>query len=248
LAILNKQVTDKQAAVMLIPELRKAPNVMGNFKMRILSYIIVLTLTACGQNKVKVIADIYQDGKPKTIRYFNSKADSKEVFTVQHSDGKGTATKPITFNEEGYYQNGSLEFRGHYINGKTSGLWEYFYETGIPEAKSYYDSTGKSTDTVHCWYESGNKKREIIEIDTKKNYWHNIDYYENGNKHIECYQAKDSADNFKLIGLFKEWYESGQLKFVATFKDSWTVGKWQEYELNGNLKEESDRRFSITIE
>jgi antitoxin component YwqK of YwqJK toxin-antitoxin module len=221
---------------------------MSNFKMRILTYFIVLTLTACEQSKVKVIADTYQNGKPKTVRYFKSTADSKEVFTVKYNNGEGTATKPITFVEEGYYQNGKLEFRGQYINGKTSGLWEYFYETGIPEAKSYYDSIGKQTDTVHCWYESGNKKRDIVEIDKTKNYWHNIDYYETGAKHIECYQTKDTSDNFKLNGLFREWYDNGQLKFIATLKDSWTVGKWQEYELNGKLKEESEKPFSITIE
>jgi len=197
---------------------------------------------------VKVIAETYEDGNPRTIRYFNSKAESKENFLVGVSDGKGTATKPISFDEEGFYENGKLEYKGHYINGKTSGLWEYFYETGILAARSYYDSNGKSTDTVHCWFESGNKKREIIEIDTIKNLWHNIDYFDNGNKRVECYQTKDTSDNFKLNGPFKEWYDNGQLKVVATFKDGWTVGKWKEYELNGKLKEESDKAYSITIE
>lgn len=221
---------------------------MSNFKMRTLTYFIILSLTACVQSKVKVITDTYQDGQPKTIRYFNSKKDSKEVFTVQYTNGKGTATKPITFDEEGYYQNGKLQFRGQYINGKTSGLWEYFYETGIPEAKSYYDSVGKSTESVHCWYESGSKKRDVIEIDKTKKHWRNIDYYENGAKHIECYLTKDSSDKFSLNGLFREWHDNGQLKFVATFKDSWTVGKWQEYELNGKLKEESDKPFRIMFD
>jgi antitoxin component YwqK of YwqJK toxin-antitoxin module len=58
----------------------------------------------------------------------------------------------------------------------------------------------------------------------------------------------DSLDNFKLNGVFKEWFENGQLKFVATFKEGETVGKWQEYESNGKLKEESDKTISITIQ
>jgi antitoxin component YwqK of YwqJK toxin-antitoxin module len=216
--------------------------------MKRLIYVLILTLTACGQDKVKVVVDTYPDGKSKTIRYFNSKTDSKESFTIHFSDGKGTASKRITFDEEGYYQNGKLEYKGHFLDGQTSGLWEYFYETGIPEAKSYYDRNGKTVDTVHCWYESGKKKRIVIEIDKNKNTWQNIDYFENGNKYVECYQTKDTSDNFKLNGPYKEWYDSGQLKFTATFKDGWTLGKWQVYELNGKLKEESEKPFSITIE
>jgi antitoxin component YwqK of YwqJK toxin-antitoxin module len=127
-----------------------------------------LTFTGCGQSKTKIIADTYTSGKPKTIRYFNSKADSKEVIIITHKDGKGTASKSLTFDEEGYYENCNMEFRGHYAKGQTAGLWEYFYGTGVPEAKAYYDNQGHSTDTVHCWYESGKKKRDIVEIDKSK--------------------------------------------------------------------------------
>jgi antitoxin component YwqK of YwqJK toxin-antitoxin module len=219
---------------------------MGNFKMRLLSYIIILTLTACGQSKIKVVAEEYATGKPKIIRYFNSRKDSKDSIIVKTMDGKGTVNKPLTFLEECYYENGKLQYRGQYIKGQTSGLWEYFYESGLNEAKSYYDN-GKSTDSIYCWFPSGKLKRHIIEIDTTKNYWHNIDYYENGKKNIECFQTKDSSDNFQLNGLFQEWYDNGQLKFTATFKNGWTVGLWKEYEPDGKLKEESDKSFSISI-
>ena len=219
---------------------------MGNFKMQLVSYLIIFTIIACGQTRIKTIADEYSNRKPKTIRYFNSKKDSKEKIKVEYQEGKGTVNKPLTFLEEGYYENGRLKYKGQYVNGQTSGLWEYFYETGFKEAKSYYEN-GKVTDTVYCWFPSGKLKRHIVEIDTIKNYWHNIDYYENKNKHIECYQLKDSSDDFKLNGLFQEWYTNGQLKFSATFKDGWTVGKWQKYELNGKLVEESDKSFNISI-
>ena len=219
---------------------------MDKFTIRLITFFIISILTACGQTKIKVIADKYSNGKSKTVWYFHSKADSKEKIDIKHSNGTGTVNKPLNFLVEGYYENGKLEYKGQYIKGQTSGLWEYFYETGRNEAKCYYNE-GKSTDTVFCWYPIGKLKRQIVEIDTAKNYWRNIDYFENGNNQVECYQLKDTAGEFKLNGLFQEWFENGQLKFSATFKDSWTIGKWRKYELNGKLKEESDKPFSMII-
>ncbi len=220
---------------------------MGNFKMRALTYFMILTLTACGQHKVKVIADTFQDGKPKTIRYFNSLDDSKQVFTIEHTDGKGTVTKPLTFDEEEYYQNGKLQYKGHYFKGKTSGLWEYFYETGIREAESYYDTNAKTTDTVHCWFESGKLKRIFIEIDTVKNYWHGIDYFENGQKSIESYLLKDTSDKWIIEGKWLEWYENGRLKLEAIMKNNSSFGKWTKWNEKGEIKEISEKPFTITF-
>ena len=215
--------------------------------MGFLFYTIILTTTACSQNKTRVVAEEYSNGKTKTIRYFNSFKDSKENIKIEHLNGKGTASEPVTFLEEGYYENGKLKYRGEYIKGQTSGLWEYFYDSGINEAKSYYNN-GETKDSVYCWFPSGKLKRHVLEIDTLKKYWFNVDYYENGKKNVECYLTKDSADNFILNGVFQEWYESGQLKFYATFKDGRTVGFWKEYESNGKLKEESNKSFSIVFE
>ncbi len=214
--------------------------------MRLLFYFTVLTFTACTQSKVKVIADTFENGRPKIVWYFNSKADSKEKIAISLKDGKGTVDKPLSFEEQGFYANGNLEFKGQYLLGQTSGCWEYFYETGINEARAYYVN-GKNTDTVICWYPSGKLKRNIIEIDTMKNYWHNIDYYENGQKHIECYQTLDSLNKFMINGEFKEWYDNGFPKFTAFFKDGRTIGVWKEYETDGKLKEESEKSISISI-
>ena len=219
---------------------------MGNFKMRILTYFIVLTLTACGQSKVKIIADTYQDGKPKTVRYFNSKTDSREIIEIKHENGKGTVDKPLTFEEEGYYENGKLQFKGQYFNGQTSGCWEYYYETGLKEAKSYYNN-GKTTDTVFCWSPSGKLKRNFVEIDTAKNYWHCVDYFENGQKSIETYLFKDEFDKWIIEGKWLEWYQYGQLKLEATMKNNSSVGKWTEWDEKGTVKEISEKPFTITF-
>jgi antitoxin component YwqK of YwqJK toxin-antitoxin module len=214
--------------------------------MKFVFLILLGFFAACNNSKVKVVSEAYENAKPKTIRYFSSKKDSKEIISVSHSSGIGKVNKPLSFLEEGYYENGNLKYRGRYIKGQTSGLWEYFYETNIAEAKCYYENN-KSTDTVLCWFPSGKLKRHMVEIDTARNYWHNIDYYENGKINIDCYQINDGADNFILNGLFQEWYDNGKPKFKATFKDGWTVGKWMEFEVNGKLKEESDKSFSISL-
>lgn len=209
--------------------------------------VFVYWLSACSKPKIKVIAETYQNGKTKTIRYFSSKKDSREKFSMSHENGIGTADKPLSFIEEGYYENGNLEYRGNFIKGQTSGLWKYYYETNIPEAKCYYDK-GKVTDTVYCWFPSGKLKRLIVEIDPIKNYWHNVDYYENGAIKIDSYQTKDSLDNFVLNGLFQEWYDNGKFKIIATFKDGWTFGSWKNYKKDGTLIEESDKPLHVTIE
>ncbi len=153
----------------------------------------------------------------------------------------------MSFLAEGYYENGNLQYRGNFIRGETSGLWEYFYETSIPEAKCYYRN-GRTTDSVFCWGPSGKLQRQALEIDTFINYWRAIDYFENGKVSIEGHFIRDGRDSAILNGSFREWYDNGKLKFTAIFKKGWTVGKWKEYDMDGQLKKESEESFSITFE
>ena len=191
--------------------------------------------------------DKYPDGNPKTIFYFDNRNDVKQHPVVNIKDGIGFANKPISFDEERYYENGKLRSQGSYTKGLSCGLWKYFYDTGIPQAQCYY-LNGITSDTVYCWYPSGKLKRHLVEIDKAKHDWHDIDYFENQKKDFDCYLRADSLGNFKMNGLFQEWYDNGQVKFTSNFKNGSTNGKWRKYDINGKLIEESDKPLSLSFD
>ena|GEM_PF-6925973 len=218
---------------------------MGNFKMRYTLVFILLLLLSCGQEKVKVLWDEYSPGKPKTVYYFDNEEDAKQYPIVHVKNGVGYANKPISFDEERYYENGKLQSKGRYIKGQTCGLWEYFYENGVPQAKCYYQN-GITRDTVYCWHPSGKLKRLFLEVDTARHYWHGVDYFENGNKSIESNLFKDSLGNWTVDGKWIEWFDNGKQKFEATIKNNWTVGKWQQWDTLGIVKE-GNKPINITF-
>ena len=111
---------------------------------------------------------------------------------------------------------------------------------------SYY-TEGKTTDTVFCWFPSGKLKRNFIEIDTVKNYWYGVDYFEDGQKSIETFLLKNELDKWIIEGKWLEWHQNGQLKLEATMKNNSSVGKWIEWDERGNIKETSEKSFTITF-
>ncbi len=195
------------------------------------------------QGKIKVILERFQNGNPKLIRYFNAYRDTTVSFQVDNKIGSRKLTKPISIISETYFESGGLEYRGKYEKGLAVGLFEFFYETGLPLARSYYKN-GNICDSLVCYYPSGKLKRVVIEVDKIKNYWHNIDYFENGNKSIECDQFQQ-PDSIVLEGRYQEWHENGQKAFEAILKDNWTIGKWKTWDENGNLIEESSAQIRI---
>lgn len=219
---------------------------MGNFKMLQTLFLILLLITSCQQGKVKVLEGEYSKGKPKTIYYFDNEDEAKQYPIVHIKDGVGYANKPISFDEERYYENGKLQSKGRYIKGQTCGLWQYFYETGISQAKCYY-LNGVTRDTVYCWYPSGHLKRVLIEVDTVNHRWHGFDYYDNGNKSLEINLLKDSLDNWTIDGKWNQWFDNGKQKFQAVLKNNWTIGKWQKWDSLGNISE-GEQAINITFD
>ena len=211
-----------------------------------LTYIvIVIVFASCKTEKFKVQFDEYSNGKPRIIYYFDNEEDAKHLPIVIVKNGIGLANKSVSFDEERFFENGNLQSKGRYIKGQSCGLWQYFYETGIPQAKCYY-LNGVTRDSVFCWNSTGSLKRVLIEIDTTNHYWHGFDYFANGKKSIECNLVKDILDNWTVEGNWNEWYENGRDKFQATVKNNWTIGKWQEWDTAGNLKV-GDKPINITF-
>jgi antitoxin component YwqK of YwqJK toxin-antitoxin module len=209
---------------------------MRNFRLPLVALFIAPAAAFCQHDKVKVIEEEYSNGKPKIVYYFDSKEDAMQHPTIEIRNGIGYASKPISFDKERYYENGRLDSKGRYIKGQTCGLWQYFYETGVRQARCYYWN-GVTRDSVYCWYPSGNLKRIMAETDTTNHYWHIFQYFDNGIKSFESNLLKDSLNNWKLEGEWAEWYENGKPKIKAILKDNWTVGKWQQWDSAGKLQE-----------
>jgi antitoxin component YwqK of YwqJK toxin-antitoxin module len=204
-------------------------------------------LLSCKQEKVKVLWKEYSPGKPMIIYYFDNKSDAQDPPDVVVKDGLGSANKPVSFDEERFYVNGPLQSKGRYIKGKACGRWEYFYDTGIPMATCYYQD-GVTCDTVYCWYPSGKLKRVLVEIDTIRNYWHGSEYFENGKQSLDNYMFQVQDDKYTVEGPFHEWYENGQLKYKATVKNGYTIGKSQSWNENGMLIGEKIDSLKITFD
>jgi antitoxin component YwqK of YwqJK toxin-antitoxin module len=151
----------------------------------------------------------YSTGQPKTVFYFDNEKDAAQhpiVRTV--TDGIGQAGKPVSFSAESYFLNGKLLMKGYFKRGKENGLWEYFYDTGIPHIRIFYKN-GIPVDTTYCSFPSGKLSRLLIETDSTKRLWHGIDYYENGKKMMEADFSQDSLNNLTMSNQ-KEWDSSGK--------------------------------------
>ncbi|HEY6505609.1 MAG TPA: hypothetical protein VIZ28_16655 [Chitinophagaceae bacterium] len=212
--------------------------------MRFLSFIFLLaTITVRSQNMTKVISESYSSGKPKVIRYFDTPVDAKDSIKIYNLIGTRYLNIPVSFMVYGYYEDGKVQYKGQYKKGFAEGLWETFYETGIMNSRSYYKN-GLLCDSLKCWYSSGMVSRLVVEVDSSKRLWHNIDYYEAGNKRMECFQIQ-LPEKIIAQGSYKEWHENKQLGFEAEVKDGKTVGKWRVWDENGKLIKESEESIEL---
>lgn len=205
---------------------------------------MILFLTACKNGELEYVAESYENGKPKTVYYFKTEADLKQ-HPSDTTIGKLIAVnKPLNFRQEQFYENGQKINEGQFVNGYASGIWHFYYSTGILEAKSNYQK-GLSIDTVFCYSETGNLKRIVFDADKNTGYRHSIDYYENGDRMLECYYFEDSLGNEKFEGPKREWHPNGQLKEDAILKDGKSIGTWKEWDEKGKLIRSSDEPFTF---
>ncbi|HEY6901753.1 MAG TPA: hypothetical protein VI233_13955 [Puia sp.] len=207
--------------------------------------LLLLALFSCKQEKIKVLWDNYPSGKPRTVYYFNNKDDQEHFPFFYVKSGTDFTRQPIPHIIEKYYENGHLQSRGLDIGDKKSGLWEYYFENGVPQAKCYFNN-GINTDTFYCWYPNGKLKRALIEVDTIQHNWHGTDYLEDGKKIVESNLTKDSLNNWILNGEWKSWYHNGKPSFEANIKDNWTTGTWRQWDSTGAIHE-GQKPVNITL-
>ncbi len=72
------------------------------------------------------------------------------------------STTPFTGSSVSYHDNGQLEMRGNYKDGKDDGLWEGYYENGQLSVKGNYKD-----GELHGLYESFHKNGQL---NVRRNY------------------------------------------------------------------------------
>lgn len=108
---------------------------------RYLIFLLIL-FGACSTNKVEVMEESYEDGTPKTIKYF--KVSDRDSILVK---------------EIRYYPNGNKQLEGEYRNLKRYGKWTYWYENGNKWSEGHYKK-GIDNGLKTVWYENGEKYYE----------------------------------------------------------------------------------------
>jgi len=98
-----------------------------------------------------------------------------------------------------YYLNGEPESRGQFSNNEASGVWEFFYETGILKTRAQV-KTGQGNDGYYEYF------------------------YENGEKSMEGH-----VENQKQTGPWKFYFESGEIKEKGGFMEGERNGEWVGY-------------------
>jgi antitoxin component YwqK of YwqJK toxin-antitoxin module len=110
---------------------------------KILFFLIIVTLSSCGQKLQERITESYEDGKPKRVQYFTPGQENsymaREIF---------------------YYPNGQKKMEGDYNqNGQKHGKWIYWREDGKKWSEGYFFE-GKDDGLRKTWHENGKKHYE----------------------------------------------------------------------------------------
>lgn len=61
--------------------------------------------------------------------------------------------------EVDYYESGKIKYEGNWKNGKKTGKWMSFYESGLPWSETRFIE-GKREGNTASWYENGKKRFE----------------------------------------------------------------------------------------
>jgi antitoxin component YwqK of YwqJK toxin-antitoxin module len=186
---------------------------------KLLFILLFIPLISLGQENVlnrETIKDeyiktidgiIYYNGKPYTGVFYRNYENGKLNYKTNWKDGKRDGPY------ENYYEDGQLNFKANYKDGKLDGLWEKYYEDGQLEWKINYKD-GKRDGLKEEYYENG-------KLHMKENYKADFNdglfeyYYENG-----MLKQKVNWKDGKLDGLSETYYENGQLAYKYLFENN----------------------------
>jgi len=110
-----------------------------------------------------------------------------------------------------YWDNGNLKKEGQVYNGKATGLWMFYYESGEKQSETHYRDEVRHGHTIHYW-QNGRKKGEGDYVDGQLHgKW--TAFHENGQ-----IEREGDMKNGKENGIWKVWNKHGQQTIEAEYK------------------------------
>ncbi|MEO8149687.1 MAG: hypothetical protein ABI723_18760 [Bacteroidia bacterium] len=153
-------------------------------------------------------------------------------YTIIYVEGQPKSVLNGIYMEN--YSNGSPKTRANYILGKKDGLYQTWFENGFRKERIDYKE-GFNSGKEEYWYENGKKesiRTYIIIKDSigKKSVLNGlfIRYYSNGLK-----RDRSNYINGHREGLYKIWFETGQINNVYHLKNGYDNGKRKLWYSNG---------------
>jgi antitoxin component YwqK of YwqJK toxin-antitoxin module len=166
-------------------------------------------------------SQIFAQGFMRQTYHDKEKKHLKEVYQV-----KDTIKNVLHGRYISYSLNGNTESQGQFANNETSGIWEFFYETGKLKMRGILFKSA-NYGMWEYFYESGQKSMEgIIYGKNREGEWKM--YYENG-------QVKEAGEykGNKRVGVWKAYFEDGVLKGEIEYTDDF--GRYTEYYHSGKI-------------
>lgn len=118
-----------------------------------------------------------------------------------------------------YYNNGYLQMKGGYVNGKKYGTWIGFHENGMMSDSVFYDEHGWIIGKSLGWHANGMMADStVINADGSGV---SIFWWENGNPSA----AGRYGPGKKLNGKWQYFYSNGQLASLETYENGKLVNK-----------------------
>jgi len=104
-------------------------------------FIAIIILFGCSGKAYEVVEETYDDGTPKTVKYYKDETKEKLLMEVL------------------YYEDGTKKLEGSYKDNERSGEWSYWYPNGnLWSQGSYKKGIDHGLKTV--WHENGQKYYE----------------------------------------------------------------------------------------
>lgn len=191
--------------------------------MKILSYTLYIVFTILVVNLFNshfFSEKIYQEEQVLINDYIFEHPDSLSFLKHDMSLLNGTV--------ETYYENGQLDERAKFKNGRLHGRYEMYFKNGQLEQRAKFKN-GRINGLHEMYFKSGQIE---FESNFKNRQLHGTErvWYENGQIKVES-----NWENDQYHGIRKEWYKNGQLKLEENYKDGKEEGLWKLYYENGQL-------------
>ena len=139
-----------------------------------------------------------------------------------------TLSKGVTGEQIFYYENGSIQSRGEYLDGRENGTWIYFYENGPQQVIANYVE-GIENGNWKWFYESG----ALMRSGNYKNGLFDEKWLSYNEKGVLIDSSNYSIG--RLDGEYKSYYENGQMSQMGQYSRDRQEDKWMIFYENGIL-------------